>query len=135
MLARITYQGSAGRRLFHDGEMNPEKGGPGAARTNTDQRRPRPEFTQITFAGTFGRSNYDALVISLERRFSAGLTFLAGYSWQKSLDLLSNTAFEGNGNAYPLGGINRDYAVSNFDRTGRFTGSANYVLPSRNGTL
>ena len=43
-----------------------------------------PEFTQLTFAGTYGVSNYDALVLSLEKRFSGGLTFLAGFSWQKS---------------------------------------------------
>ena len=30
--------------------------------TNTDRRRPRKEFTQLTFAGTYGLSNYDALV-------------------------------------------------------------------------
>ncbi len=130
MVARVTYQGSAGRRLFHAAELNPALFGPGADRTNTDKRRPRPEFTQITFAGTYGRSNYHALVLSLERRFSSGLTFLAGYSWQKSLDLLSNTAFEGNGNTYPYADIDKDYAVSNFDRTGRFVGSFNYSLPS-----
>ncbi len=130
MVARITYQGSAGRRLFHAAELNPALFGPGADRTNTDQRRSRPEFTQITYAGTYGRSNYHALVLSLERRFSSGLTFLAGYSWQKSLDMLSNTAFEGNGNTHPFENIDRDYGVSNFSRTGRFVGSFNYLLPS-----
>jgi len=102
---------------------------PGATVANIDSRRPHPEFTQITYAGTYGRSNYHALVLSLERRFSAGLTFLAGYSWQKSLDILSNTAFEGNGNTYPYGSIDKDYGPSNFDRRGRFTGSFNYILP------
>jgi hypothetical protein len=133
LVARATYQGSAGRRLFHASELNPARFGPGADRTNTDRRRPRPEFTQITFSGTFGRANYHALVLSLERRLSAGLTFLAGYSWQKSLDILSSTSFEGNGNTYPYGSIDRDYAVSNFDRTGRFIASFNYALPSPAG--
>ena len=61
-------------------------------------------------------SNYDALVLSLEKRFSAGLTFLAGFSWQKTLDLASSTAFEGNLGAYPYGSIMRDYGVSDFNR-------------------
>jgi hypothetical protein len=129
MILRTTYQGSAGRRLFHAAELNPAVYGPGATLANTDQRRLRPEFTQITYAGTYGRSNYNALVVSMERRFSSGLTFLAGYSWQKSLDLLSNTAFEGNGNTHPYDLIDRDYGPSNFDRRGRFTGSFNYTLP------
>lgn len=129
LLLRTTYQGSAGRRLFHAAELNPAIFGPGATVANTDQRRPRREYTQITYAGTYGRSNYHALVLSLERRFSQGLTFLAGYSWQKSLDILSNTAFEGNGNTYPYGSIDMDYGRSNFDRRGRLIGSFNYVLP------
>jgi hypothetical protein len=129
LVLRTAYQGSAGRRLFHASELNPAIYGPGATVANTDLRRPRREFTQITYAGTFGRSNYHALVISVEKRFSGGLNFLAGYSWQKSLDILSNTAFEGNGNTYPYGSIEKDYGPSNFDRRGRFIGSFNYVLP------
>jgi hypothetical protein len=126
---RSAYQGSAGRRLFHASELNPAIFGPGATIANTDRRRPRPEYTQITYAGTYGRSNYHALVVSVERRFSGGLTFLAGYSWQKSLDILSSTAFEGNGNTHPYHSIQKDYGRSNFDRAGRLTASFNYVLP------
>ncbi len=129
LILRTAYQGSAGRRLFHAAELNAAVYRPGATVANTDSRRPRREFTQVTYAGTYGRSNYHALVLSMERRFSRGLTFLGGYSWQKSLDILSNTAFEGNGNTYPLGSIDKDYGPSNFDRRGRFTGSFNYVLP------
>ncbi len=128
-ILRTTYQGSAGRRLFHAAELNAAVYRPGATIANTDSRRPRREFTQVTYAGTYGRSNYHALVVSMERRFSGGLTFLAGYSWQKSLDILSNTAFEGNGNTYPYDSINKDYGPSAFDRRGRFTGSFNYILP------
>jgi len=130
MVARVTYQGAAGRSLFHAAELNAAVLGPGADRTNTNNRRPRREFTQLTFSGTYGRSNYHALVVSLERRLTAGLTFLAGYSWQKSLDLLSGTAFEGNGNTHPFGSLERDHAVSSFDRAGRFVASFNYALPS-----
>lgn len=129
IVLRSTYQGSVGQRLFHAAELNAAVFGPGATLANTDQRRPRPQFTQITYAGTYGRSNYHALVLSAERRFSSGLTFLAGYSWQKSLDILSNTAFEGNGNAYPFGQIEKDYGPSNFDRRHRVTASFNYMLP------
>lgn len=129
LILRTAYQGSAGRRLFHAAELNPAIYGPGATIANTNDRRPRKEYTQITYAGTYGVSNYHALVVSLERRFSGGLTFLSGFSWQKSMDILSNTAFEGNGNTYPYGSIERDYGPSNFDRRARFTGSFNWALP------
>jgi hypothetical protein len=128
-VARIAYQGSLGRNLFHTAELNAAVFGPGADRTNTDQRRPRREFTQINYAGTYGRSNYHALVLSLERRFSRGLSFLTGFSWQKSMDILSNTAFEGPGNTHPYGQIENDYAVSSFHRAARFTAAFNYELP------
>lgn len=137
MVARIAYQGSVGRNLFHAADWNAAVYGPGADRTNTDRRRPRPEFTQLTFAGTYGRSNYHALVLSLEQRMSSHLTFLAGFSWQKAMDMNSGTAFEGNGGTHPYGSIDRDYGVSNFHRAARFTGSFNYRLPSpaRSGLL
>ena len=84
LVARIAYQGSSGRNLFHASELNAAVPGPGATIANTDQRRPRREFTQLTLAGTFGVSDYHALVLSVEKRFSGGLTFLSGLSWQKS---------------------------------------------------
>jgi hypothetical protein len=129
MVLRLAYQGSAGRHLFHASEVNPAIYGPGATIANTDRRRPMPEFTQLTFAGTYGVSNYNALVVSLEKRFSRGVTFLGGLSWQKSMDLASYTAFEGNLGAYPYGSIMRDYGPSDYYRKLRFTSSFNWQLP------
>jgi len=65
------------------------------------------------------------------------ITFLAGFSWQKVLDVLSNTAFEGNGNTHPYSQIGLDYGVSSFHRAARFTGSFNYQVPSpfRSGAM
>ena len=62
MVARIAYQGSSGRDLFHASEINAAVPGPGATIANTNLRRPMKEFTQLTFAGTFGMSDYHALV-------------------------------------------------------------------------
>jgi len=129
LVARVTYQGSAGRDLFHTSELNAAAYGPGATTANTDRRRPIPYFTQLSFAGTFGVSNYDALVLSFEKRYARGLTFLAGLSWQRSLDLASYTAFEGNLGAYPYGSQLLDYGPSDYNRKLRGTGSFNYLLP------
>jgi hypothetical protein len=129
LVARMAYQGSAGRHLFHASDFNAAIYRPGATIANTNARRPLPQFTQLTFAGTYGMSNYDALVLSLEKRFSAGLTFLTGFSWQKSLDIASSTAFEGDLGAYPYGSILKDYGISDFNRKARFTNSFNYQIP------
>jgi hypothetical protein len=129
LVLRLAFQGSAGRHLFHASEINPARYGPGATVANTDRRRPMPEFTQLTFAGTYGMSNYEALVASMEKRFSHGLTFLAGLSWQRSMDIASYTAFESNLGAYPYGSIMNDYGPSDYYRKLRFTGSFNWQLP------
>ena len=117
---RASYQGSAGRRLLQTSDLNAAVYGPGATRTNTNQRRPRPEFTQLTLGGTYGWSDYHAMILSLERRLASGLTFLAGYSWQKSTDIMSSTAFEGNGVTHPYGQIALDHGLSDFSYAGRF---------------
>ncbi|MFN7933946.1 MAG: carboxypeptidase regulatory-like domain-containing protein [Bryobacteraceae bacterium] len=128
-LIRVTYQGSAGRRLLQTAEFNAAVYGPTATRTNTNQRRPRPEYTTITRSGTYGWADYNALVIQAERRARSGLVYLIGYSWQKSTDVMSSTAFEGNGIASPYGSIQNEHGLSDFNRTGRFVGSFNYPLP------
>ena len=129
LIARVAYQGSSGRDLFHASEINAAVPGPGATIANTNARRPRKEFTQLTFAGTFGVSDYHALVASLEKRFSGGLTFLGGIGWQKTTDLASYTAFESNLGQFTRTDFMKDHAVSDFHRAVRFTGSFNYELP------
>lgn len=132
-VVRASYQGSAGRRMLQTSDLNAAVYGPGATRTNTNQRRPRPEFTQLTLGGTYGWSDYHAMVLSVERRLASGLTFLVGYSWQKSTDIMSSTAFEGNGVTHPYGQIALDHGMSDFSYAGRFIGSFNYALPYSRG--
>ncbi|MEO7652351.1 MAG: hypothetical protein ABIZ80_17945, partial [Bryobacteraceae bacterium] len=138
MVARVTYQGSVGRGLFLASQINPAVAGPGATRANTEQRRIRREYSSLTLSGTYGRSNYNALVLSLERRLGAGLTFLAGFSWQKSLDTISSSSAGGSfspDTTHPLSQLELDYGLSDFHRTARFVSSFNYAIPSPRGSL
>jgi hypothetical protein len=68
-------------------------------------------------------------VLQAERRMRSGLVYLIGYSWQKSTDVMSSTAFEGNGTTHPYGQIQNDHGISDFSRAGRFIASFNYPLP------
>lgn len=129
MVARLAYQGSAGRDLFHSSELNAAVYGPDATVANTNARRPKKEFTQLSLAGTFGLSNYNALVASVEKRFAGGLTFLSGLTWQKALDIASYVAFDGSLGTYPYGQQWLDYGPSDYNRKLRFTASLNYRLP------
>ena len=79
-----------------------------------------------------GFSNYDALQLSVEKRYSRGLFFLAAYTWSKSLD-------EGNGGNSSTGdpriniqnqrNLRANYGLSSFDYRQRFTLSAIAELP------
>ena len=74
------------------------------------------------------------MILSLQRRLASGLTFfLGGYSWRKSTDIISSTAFEGNGVTHPYGQIGLDHSLSDFSYAGRFIGSFNYALPYAGG--
>ena len=138
MVARATYQGSAGRGLFLSAQINEAIYGPGATRANTETRRSRPEYSSLLLAGTYGHSDYHALVLSVERRLAQGLTFLAGYSWQKSLDTISSSSAGGSFGSdvtHPLRQLELDYGLSDFNVNHRFVGSFNYALPSPRGYL
>lgn len=79
-----------------------------------------------------GNSTYHGLNIGVQKRFSAGLTFLSSYSFSKSLD---DGAPAGN----DIFGITfqqteaREKAVSNFDMTHKFRSSFSYELPFGKG--
>src|SRR5436190_1014494 len=92
---------------------------------------------------TTGQSNYNSLQMSLSRRFSAGLQFLAAYTFAKSIDNGSGSgggagtngvidSLEVNDTA-PFDGDQRDEnsnrGISDFDRTHRFVLSFVWELP------
>jgi hypothetical protein len=65
----------------------------------TDQRpfqdrRPFPQFGTGSFYDSADNSSYNALEVKLEQRYNNGLSFLAAYSWSKSLDSSSNDSGE-----------------------------------------
>ena len=79
-----------------------------------------------------GNSSYNALNIGLQKRFSAGLTFLAAYSWSKSLD---DGAPSGNDifGVTPFQTAVREKSYSEFDMPHRFRSSFGYELPVGKG--
>ena len=82
-----------------------------------------PNFGSDTNQATIGKSNYNALQISL-RHTSGPLELSAGYTYGKSLDESSNLGEEVN----PINPA-LSYALSSFDITHNFVVSYNYKLP------
>lgn len=79
-----------------------------------------------------GNSTYHGLNVGLQKRFSAGLTFLSSYSFSKSIDdgaPSGNDIFGSTSQQTQA----RERAVSNFDMTHKFRASFSYDLPVGKG--
>ena len=88
--------------------------------------RPYPGYGDIGYRSFDATANYNALQVSLNRRFSRGLTFGVAYTWSKTL----TTANDETGTyTHPFNPRGYDYQVANFDRTHVLVVNYVYDLP------
>ena len=81
----------------------------------------------VTSQSWIGSSNYNSLQVKADKRFSAGLSFLAAFTWQK----LMNVGEQGYRD--PLGNRNLDRGIGSDSAPYRFTVAYNYQLPIGRG--
>jgi hypothetical protein len=127
----VGYLGSKGTHLLLLEEENPGVYIPGQSTTaNINSRRPYTNFQTITQDISEGNSNYNALQVSWNRRFSHGFTLLGSYTFAKSMDIASNDGNSGLGNqARDPYNWNLDYGPSDFNVKSRFVTSFVYQIP------
>jgi Carboxypeptidase regulatory-like domain len=130
-LATINYVGSNNRRTNVGGGYNTASPGPTAPGHSLLERSPRPYMTiPYEYDRSIGHSNYNALQLSLERRFTNGLGLTLSYTWGKAMDLGNSGKFGFEGisvqNPYDL---KNDWSVSVYDVTHSTTLSYVYQLP------
>ena len=90
LLMRVAYVGDRGVGLPYDQETNAAVYGPGATLSNTNQRRPLyPNFASMQQLVNQGTSNYNALQVTAEKRLSQQVSFVANYTYSRSLDIQS----------------------------------------------
>jgi hypothetical protein len=82
--------------------------------------KPFPQFTGLTGRDTAGYSNYNALQVSAQKRFSHGYNMSVSYQWSRTLDALT---FLNGGDAKPW------YGTSNTDYPQTLSIAAIYELP------
>ena len=127
----VGYAGSGGRHL--DGLQNMNPAIPGTI-GNAASRSPFTDLGIIQILQSGNYSNYNALSVKVTRRLAAGLTYLASYTWSKSLD--NGSAIRGtstdilpqNSRCLPC-----DYGYSSFNVPNRFVTSVLYELPFGQG--
>lgn len=99
--------------------------------------RPFPQFASIDLLESTARSNYNSLQFRAEKRLSHGLTFLASYTWSKSIDTTSGLFSPGGveaGHPQNSNDVRADRALSNFHTKHRFVFSGLYELPFGSGS-
>ena len=127
----LGYSGSGGRHLQGLQNMNPAI--PGTV-GNASSRAPFTDLGIIQILQSGNYSNYNAFSLKVTRRLAAGLTYLASYTWSKSLD--NGSAIRGtstdilpqNSRCLPC-----DYGYSSFNVPNRFVTSVLYELPFGRG--
>jgi hypothetical protein len=108
-----TYVGALGRDLLRQDFL---------AGANADF----PGLVSVT--RNTGNSDYHALQIKFERRFSRGLQAIASYSFSHSIDNASNDS--DNYTPAAVANVNVDRGNSDFDVRHSFTGALTYDIPS-----
>jgi hypothetical protein len=131
-MASAQYLGSHGVRLFSRGGVNfcitkPDING--NCTRGLDQYYPGGDpYGSVDYKSDIGASTYNALGLSLERRFSAGLSFQTRYTWSHSINDGSVGGGESNGpenvNCLPC-----DKGPSVFDVRQNFVANGVYDLP------
>lgn len=128
LVVRGAYVGTLGRHLNLNLNENVPIPGPGPVAP----RRPYPSVSTISAWEPRGPSSYNALQLSAERRLGSGLSFLAAYTYGKSLDEGAggnSSAGESRINIQNPRNLSADYGLSNFNYAQRFTFSGVYQLP------
>jgi hypothetical protein len=120
------YVGNKGTRLERDIPFNYPVPGPGAV----NSRRVYPQFSGGDSYTNSGSSNYNALQVKLEKRYSAGLSLLAAYTYSKLID--SSNLDSNNGVQDPRN-LALDRGVAQYDITQRLVTSYTYELPFGRG--
>jgi hypothetical protein len=69
-------------------DVNPQNANPVVANTAlpNDFLRPYPGYGDINYYENAGSSNYNALQVAVNRRFTRGLQFGVAYTWSKTMD-------------------------------------------------
>lgn len=134
MLLELSYLGNMAHHIGGGGTVNINETPPQLRGLSQNQLlRPFPQFGNVLWRSPdWGNSTYNGLNVKVEKRFSAGLNFLATYTWSKFLDDLaapSEIAGAAAGGQQSYYARHLDKGLSGNDIRHRLTFSFVYELP------
>lgn len=143
LLLDVKYVGALGRHLTGAVNVNalplgspflhPDSTNPGQYLI-PNLIRPYPGYGDINIMTNAASSNYNALQVTLNRRYAHGLEFGVAYTYSKSMDYDSNTRASGATYTPTYLSANRNYGPSDFDQTQVLTANWQYDIPGVNGS-
>ncbi len=143
MLLDVAYVGNHAVKLILLADYNQarplttaELALPAAQRPSLDARRPIAGFRSISATLPAAYSNYHALQVKFERRFSKGLYLLNSFTWSKAIDNASQVLEEPGGNTgtpQNVYNIAADRGIGAYDQPFNNTTSFVFELPFGKG--
>ncbi len=101
---------------------------------NCNDLRPFPDIGSISGTATFGFGNYEGMTAKLEKRLSAGLQFIASYTYGHALSDSGTTLSGSQGFGYKDNtNISTSYSSAAWDIRHNFTFGGNYDIPFGRG--
>ena len=135
IVVKAFYLGNLGRDLDFTYNINQPVPGPGPLGPREMLYAIAPGVVGDNYAATDGLSAYHSLQVTVQKRYSAGLSLLSAYTYSHSIDDVPLQ--EGGGADGPIPQDPRyrflDFASSSFDIRHRFTQTVNYYLPFGTG--
>jgi hypothetical protein len=83
---RAAAVGNLGRHLYNTWNANQPIPGPAALNTRRPLYSSLPNVTDVSYFASDGLSNYYAGQLTVDKRFSKGLSALLGYTWSHAID-------------------------------------------------
>jgi hypothetical protein len=134
----LAYVGNRSNKLLLFANYNQAIPNEPGANLSLAQRRPIPNFSDITIAFNGGFSSYNGFQARLEQRFTRGLSILNSFTWSKTIDNGAGSLESPNGNfPAPQDYYNRraEKSLSGYDQPLNNTTSVVYSVPSGLGRL
>jgi hypothetical protein len=139
-LGRIAYVGSHSSHLSLSENLNPSVYIPGSSLSES-ARVIFPGYSNIELIDQSGNAHYNSLQLTAQKRFAHGVSILANYTWQKSLDTVppsnggTGAGATGGTGGEPLpwftpGNKQLDYGTSDFNRKQVFVISYLWDIPA-----